>query len=106
MAQRTPSENTMVAKIAAQARWARCQDRSAATAPARDGLAARFEDEVDPDRTLPPGERAYRAECAKKAFYLRLALKSAVSRRKARALVADAEVAENALVGAVSSLNQ
>ena len=39
-------------------------------------------DEVDPDRTLRSAERARRAEHAKKAYFTRLALKSAQARRK------------------------
>ncbi|SDR76242.1 hypothetical protein SAMN04488570_0300 [Nocardioides scoriae] len=69
-------------QIAANARWAREPDRSAATQPARDGMLRRFEDEVDPDRTLPAEERAMRAENARRAFYQRIALKSAQSRRR------------------------
>jgi len=38
---------------------------------------SRFEDEVDPDRTLSPAERSRRAEHAKKAYFTRLAMKSA-----------------------------
>jgi hypothetical protein len=40
-------------------------------------------DEVDPDRELPEAERFRRAEHAKKAYFTRLALKSAQARRKA-----------------------
>ncbi|CAN5898656.1 hypothetical protein BH23ACT5_BH23ACT5_10360 [soil metagenome] len=43
---------------------------------------ARFEDQVDPDRVLLPAERARRAEHAKKAYFTRLALKSAQARGK------------------------
>lgn len=46
---------------------------------------AKFEREVDPDGTLPPDELARRAEHARKAYFQRLALKSAQSRRKASA---------------------
>ena len=43
-------------------------------------LLSRFEREVDPDGVLDPKERARRAEHAKKAYFLKLALAS----RKAR----------------------
>ena len=68
-------------KIGANSRWAQESDRSAATQPARDGLIRKFENEVDPDRTLPVDERAKRVENARRAYYQRLALKSAQSRR-------------------------
>jgi hypothetical protein len=42
----------------------------------------KFERQVDPDNTLLPAERAKRAENARKAYYQRLALKSAKARRR------------------------
>jgi hypothetical protein len=71
------------ARIAAHSRWAKTDDRSAATKPAREGLLRRFEREVDPDGVLDPGERARRAESARRAFYLRLS-KAAAQARAAR----------------------
>jgi hypothetical protein len=41
----------------------------------------RFEREVDPDGELPIEERQRRAEHARKAYFLRLALASAKARR-------------------------
>ena len=81
------------ASIAAHESWAHTSDRSARTAPARAALMARFEREVDPGGVLPPQERAKRAESARKAYFLRLALKSAKARR-ARTVVAEGEAAE------------
>jgi hypothetical protein len=43
---------------------------------------ARFEREVDPDGVLTLAERAKRAEHAKKAYFQRLALKSASARSR------------------------
>jgi hypothetical protein len=54
----------------------------AITAPARAAFLDRFEREVDPECTLPPAERVRRAEHARAAYFIRLALKSAQSRRK------------------------
>jgi hypothetical protein len=51
------------------------------TAAARAAFLARFEHEVDPDGTLPAAERCRRAEAARKAYFARLALKSARARR-------------------------
>ncbi len=52
------------------------------TKPARKAFMDRFEDQVDPDRVLPPAERARRAEQAKKAYFVGLALKSSQARNK------------------------
>lgn len=78
-----PSERFMATSLAANTRWAKEPDRTAATSPARAAFNARFDDEVDPGRVLAPAERARRAESARKAYFMRLALKSAQSRRKA-----------------------
>jgi hypothetical protein len=51
------------------------------TAPARRAFLNRFEAEVDPDGVLSAPERARRAEHARKAYFTRLALKSAKARR-------------------------
>ncbi|MGY1733912.1 hypothetical protein ACI798_20575 [Geodermatophilus sp. SYSU D01045] len=61
------------------------EDRAARTAAARAAADRRFDDLVDPDRVLPEDERRRRAEHARKAHYLEMALKSAEARRaKAR----------------------
>jgi hypothetical protein len=70
------------ARIAAYSRWAKTADPHGATAPARSAFLSRFEREVDPEGLLPAGERARRAECAKKAYFIRLAYKSAKARRR------------------------
>lgn len=90
------SGRTLAAQIAAHESWAHTSDRSARTAPARAALMARFEAEVDPAGTLPPDERARRAEHARKAYFLRLSLKSAKARR-ARTVVAEGEAADREL---------
>lgn len=51
------------------------------TKAGRQAFLQRFIDEVDPDRTLPEAERTRRAESAKKAYFMRLAMKSAQARR-------------------------
>jgi len=75
------SRHQSAGRIGAHRKWATTDDRSAATQAARDGLYRRFEDEVDPDRVLPPEERAKRVESARRAHYTRIAMKSAASRR-------------------------
>lgn len=90
-------DRSLVATIAAHERWAREPDRAAATEAARRAFRDRFERQVDPDGTLPPAERARRAEHARKAYYTRLALRSAQSRRRAKQATAEAEAAEREL---------
>ena len=75
-----PADRFMIAAVAANTRWATEPDRTAATSPARAAFDRRFEDQVDPERTLPAPERARRVECARKAYFMSLALKSAQSR--------------------------
>lgn len=58
---------------------------------------AKFEREVDPDHALDPAERQRRAENKRKAYFQRLAFKSAQARRKAAGLVSEADAAAAAL---------
>ncbi|MCU1370588.1 MAG: hypothetical protein JWO77_1782 [Ilumatobacteraceae bacterium] len=76
------NERTLRARLAAHESWATTEDRSARTARARAAFDARFDDEVDPARVLLPRIRAQRAESARKAYFARLALKSAQARRE------------------------
>lgn len=55
------------------------------TAPARKAFDERFVDQVDPERRLPPSERARRAEAARRLHMTRLALASSVVRGKKKA---------------------
>jgi hypothetical protein len=70
------------ARIAAAERWARTPDRVAATAPARHGLRARFEREVDPDGALSEAERLRRADQLLRAHMMRMSLIAAERRRR------------------------
>jgi hypothetical protein len=78
----TPTERTLRAQIGAHESWARTTDRSARTAAARKAALDKFEQQVDPEGVLPPAERTMRAEHARKAYFARLALKSAQARRR------------------------
>jgi hypothetical protein len=80
----TQSERKIRASIAGHTSWANTQNRTARTEPGRRGLLKRFEREVDPDGTLDPAERAMRAENLKKAYFQRLAFRSAKARRAHR----------------------
>lgn len=44
----TPEQRRMQARLAALARWSNTTDRAAATRPARDALAAKWEQAPDP----------------------------------------------------------
>ncbi|GAA1706565.1 hypothetical protein [Fodinicola feengrottensis] len=78
----SPEVAHLRAKIAAETSWSRTVDRSARTRPAREASLKRFEQQVDPDGTLPPAVRAQRAEHAKRAYFAKLALLSAHARRR------------------------
>ena len=62
MANLTPAQRAQRASIAAHESWARTENRSARTAPARNALFEKFERRIDPDGILPPAERAKPAE--------------------------------------------
>lgn len=95
----TPSDRNLIAQIAAHESWARTDDRAARTAAARKAALDRFEREVDPDGTLTPQERATRAKHARKAYFARLALKSAQARRRRGGPPDDGDSAVNAALG-------
>src|SRR5438045_4003967 len=75
------NERVLRAKMAAHLLHAQVRDPAKHTASARAAFLSRFEREVDPEGVLEPAERFRRAEHAKTAYFLRLALAS----RKARA---------------------
>lgn len=85
MAARNPSDRRLTAQIAANTRWSRVADRTAATQAARDAQWRGFEDQVDPEGRLAPEERAKRAAAARRAHYQRLSLKAQQARRAKRA---------------------
>ncbi len=96
MNRRTPTPHrSLISSLAAHESWANTSDRAARTAPGRAAMMAKFEAEVDPEGVLPEAERRIRAEHKRKAYFQRLALKSAQARRhRAQAAALDAEVAQ------------
>ena len=76
----------MAASIAAHESWAATPDRSARTAPARRALDQKFLEQAGGD--------PQRAESLRSAYFKRLALKSAQSRRRAREATEAARAAE------------
>ena len=85
----TKAERRLRAQIAGNESWAATPDRSARTAPARAAMQAKFLEQAGGD--------PLRAEHLRKAHFARLALKSAVARRKAREHAKAAESAETEL---------
>ncbi len=79
-AELTPTERSLGSRIAAYTLHA-THDPHETTKAARHAFLARFEREVDPDRQLPAEVRRRRAEAARKAYFSRLALRSARARR-------------------------
>ena len=80
------SERQLAASIAAHESWAATPDRSARTAPARRALDQKFLEQAGGD--------PQRAESLRSAYFKRLALKSAQSRRRAREATEAARAAE------------
>jgi hypothetical protein len=78
----SPTERQMRSRVAAHTSWANTPDPSARTAAGRAAFLDRFEKQVDPDGILAPEERARRADHARRAYFQRLALKSAQARRR------------------------
>ena len=72
------SLTSLRASIAAHESWAQTENRSARTAPARAALDAKFLEQAGGDPV--------RAAHLRKAYFARLALKSAQARRKAGGL--------------------
>lgn len=87
----TPDETRLRASIAAHESWAKTENPTARTAPARAALNQKFLEQAGGDPV--------RAEHLRLAHYKRLALKSARSRRKAMEFTAAAEAAEAELKG-------
>ena len=78
-----PQNRTIIARIGAYSLHATHDPRKTTAAGTRAFLAS-FERQVDPDNVLPEDERTRRALAARKAHFLRLALRSAQVRRERR----------------------
>ena len=75
----TPAERIHRAKVGAYSMHAQGRTN---TGPARRAfMIERFEREVDPERVLSEPERQKRAAYARKAYFAKLALKSAQARK-------------------------
>jgi len=80
----SPAERSMRARIGGLSLHSQYDSREL-TKPARTAALARFDREVDPEGILPEAERARRSELARKAYFAKLALKSAKVRRARKA---------------------
>lgn len=89
MTELSPAERSLLGKLGAHISWANTTDRSQRTAPARAALDAKFLHEADGD--------PIRAAALRKAYFTRLALRSAQSRRHAAAHKAVADAADREL---------
>jgi hypothetical protein len=94
MAASNPEDRALIARIAAADRWGRTPDRTAATAPARAGLRAKFAAEADPDGVLSPAELERRVDQLMHAHMMRMSRKARIARAAARKATTDAETAE------------
>jgi hypothetical protein len=84
LAATTHSQRVLIGRLGAYPLHSR-YDSAKLVRPAREAFWAKLEREVDPDRLLDPDERARRADMARKAYFTRLAIKSAQARaNKAR----------------------
>ena len=80
----TPEQRSRQARLAAHILHATRdpKETTAAATKAGPGSIDYFERQVDPDGLLEPVERRRRAESAKKAYFLKLSMKSAAARRR------------------------
>ena len=79
----TPEQRSLRGQLAAHIlHGAHVKDPAAHTAPARRAFLKRFEREADPDGVLDAAERARRAGHLRKAYFLKLAMKSAQARQR------------------------
>ncbi len=77
----TPEQRSLRARLAAFAMHSQHDSRET-SAPGRAAFNERFAREVDPGGVLPDAERERRAECARKAYFVGLALKSSKARSR------------------------
>jgi hypothetical protein len=79
-------DNSLISTLGNHVRWSGVDDRTAATKPARDAFNDRFATEArERFGDLPEPELARRVEHLRKAYYTRLALRSAQARRARKA---------------------
>jgi hypothetical protein len=80
----TPEQRALRSRMAAHKSWAQTTDRTERTRPGREAFMRRFEDQVDPERKLPPAERLRRADQVRQAYFIDLAFRSSRARQRNR----------------------
>jgi len=90
-AKTTHAERVLTGRLGAYTMLSR-HDPHETTRAAQQAFLSRFEREVDPEGLLDPAERLRRAGMARKAYFTRLALKSAQARRKKSRRVSDTPI--------------
>ena len=98
-----PQERSLRARLAAHTSWANTPDPASRTAKARKAALDRFEKQVDPDGVLTAEDRARRAEHARKAYFIGLALRSAQARRIKRRRSTTSNAATSSISASASS---
>lgn len=78
----TPGQRSLRARTASFTSWANTSDTTARTRPGAQAAFRKFEDQVDPNRTLPDDERFRRAKAAQRAHMSAIAQKSVKARKK------------------------
>lgn len=79
----SPAQRSLAASAGALVQWSRVtspEDRRAKTAPARAAMRRKWEQQADPEGTLPPDEREAAVNRLRRAHYRRMALASARAR--------------------------
>lgn len=82
----SPAQRQLAASVGSLTNWSRRatdEQRREATAPARNGMRAKWAREADPDGTLSPAELDRAIDALQRAHMKRMALASAKSRARA-----------------------
>lgn len=82
--ERSDAERRLASSMGAHLSWARTRDRTARTAPAREGLRAKYAREIDPDGTMPAAERERAVDSRMRVHMQQMALRSVAARRGAK----------------------
>ena len=96
---------TLRARLGALAQQAQ-YDTKETTRAARAAFNARFDNEVDPDRTLPEAERVRRADAARRAYFTRLRLSALQRKTKTKTKKTPAGTASEAGVESIQPVRR
>ncbi|GAA0989169.1 hypothetical protein Q7689_11310 [Nocardiopsis tropica] len=82
MAHPDPRRRSQIASLAAHTSWARTPVRAERLAPANRAREQKWEQQVDPDGSMKPADRARAAASARSAYYRRLSMAGVEARRR------------------------